>query len=352
MRKKLKLAALGFIKRAGIFERVADSQWRQQRLLILCYHGIALDDEHLWRPFLYIEKSLLSRRLETLRAMRCSVLPLGEALARLHSHDLPLRSVAITFDDGTFDFYKQAYPLLREHGFPVTVYQTTYYTDHELPVFNLICSYMLWKCRAQDSIDGRQLGLSESMDIRTELGRHKIVRGLIDCSEREGLTGVQKNELARQLAAILGIDYDELVRKRILQLMNARELAEVAANGVDVQMHTHRHRSPDVEASFRREIAENRQRIRAFTGQETSHFCYPSGIYRAKFAGWLEKEQVISATTCDAGLVHGKSNPYFLPRVVDTSGRPQLEFEGWVCGVGDLIALRRAAPQQYVPPRD
>jgi peptidoglycan/xylan/chitin deacetylase (PgdA/CDA1 family) len=352
MRRKLKLASLDLIKRAGLFERVANSHWRQQRLLILCYHGISLEDEHLWRPFLYIQPALLEKRLEALHAMRCTVLPLAEALSRLQSADLPPRSVAITFDDGTFDFYKQAYPRLKQRGFHVTVYQTTYYTDHQMPVFNLICSYMLWKRRLERSIDARDLGLSESMDLRTELGRHRFVRGLIDLSERENLTGRQKNDLAARLAAILGIDYAQLVSRRILQLMNPQELAEASANGVDVQLHTHRHCSPEEEISFRREISENRDRIRALTGRQASHFCYPSGIYRTEFVGWLEKEKVISATTCDAGLVGRQNNPYLLPRVVDTSGRQQVEFESWLCGVGDLVALRRAAPQRYILPRD
>jgi peptidoglycan/xylan/chitin deacetylase (PgdA/CDA1 family) len=355
MRRKIKLATLDLMKKAGVFERVANSRWRRQRLLVLCYHGISLEDEHLWRPFLYLDPALLSKRLETLRDMRCSVLPLGEALTRLHSRDLPPRSVAITFDDGTFDFYKQAYPLLKRHGFPVTVYQTTYYTDHEMPVFNLICSYMLWK-RRDRSIDLREFGIPEfsagPMDLRTELGRHRVVRGFVDFSERENLNGAQKNELAQRLAAILEIDFATLVAKRIIQLMNAKELAQVAADGVDVQLHTHRHRTPNVEALFRQEISENRARIRTLTGQEANHFCYPSGIYQKEFFGWLEKETILSATTCDAGLVQRHHNPYLLPRVVDTSGRSQLEFESWLCGVGDLVAMRRTAPQKYIVPRD
>ena len=108
---------------------------------------------------------LLRQRLEALRAMHCAVLPLDEALTRLRSRDLPPRSVAITVDDGTYDFYKQAYPLLKNYGFPVTVYQTTYYTDHEMPIFNLICSYMLWKRRGQQLTAPNDLGLSEPMDL-------------------------------------------------------------------------------------------------------------------------------------------------------------------------------------------
>ena len=36
------------------------------------------------------------------------------------------------------DFFRLGYPLLRRFGFPVTVYQTTYYSDRQIPVFNLI----------------------------------------------------------------------------------------------------------------------------------------------------------------------------------------------------------------------
>jgi peptidoglycan/xylan/chitin deacetylase (PgdA/CDA1 family) len=352
MQRKIKLATLGLMKNTGLFDRIADSRWRRERLLILCYHGIALEDECRWRPALFLDVELLRKRLEILQEMRCTVLPLGDALARLQARDLPPRSVAITFDDGTYDFYAQAYPLLRQHNFPATVYQTTYYSDHALPVFNLTCSYLLWKRREEEMLDGRELGLPGSMDLRTELGRHQIVRGLLEVSEREGLNGEQKNELAKRLAKTLNFDFTAFSAKRVLQLMNAKELAEVAANGIDVQLHTHRHRSPNDENSFCREITDNRERIRALTGHVANHFCYPSGIYRKEFAEWLKKENVISATTCDAALATRQDNPYFMPRIVDTTGRSRLEFESWLCGVGHLLAFRRTAPQQYVVPRD
>jgi peptidoglycan/xylan/chitin deacetylase (PgdA/CDA1 family) len=352
MLRKIKLAALGMLRGAGAFHFVANSKWRRERLLIVCYHGTSLEDEHLWRPGLYMPPELLASRLETLRAMHCSVLPLGEALTRLRQGDLPPRSVAITFDDGTYDFYKQAYPLLKKHGFPVTVYQTTYYTDHEIPIFNLTCSYMLWKRRGEQVDSSRDLGLSEPMDLRTELGRHRVVRGLIELSGRENLNGQQKNELARRLAQTLGIDYSVLAAKRILQLMNAQEVAEIGKNGVDVQLHSHRHRTPEEEVLFRREISENRDRILALTGTQATHFCYPSGVYRPEFLEWLNKEKVVSATTCDAGLVSPHDNPLLLPRFVDTSGRTQLEFESWLSGAGSLIAVRRTATQRYVVPED
>jgi peptidoglycan/xylan/chitin deacetylase (PgdA/CDA1 family) len=349
MLREIKLATLRLLKSGGIFDLVANSRWRQQRLLILCYHGIALEDEHLWRPGLYMEPATLEQRLETLKRGNYAVLPLGESLERLRAGTLPPRSVAITFDDGTYDFYKQAFPRLKRYGFPVTVYQTTYYTDFERPIFNLITSYMLWKKRGVSVADGAAIGLSGPMDLRTEASRHRIVLGLLEIADREGMSGPEKDELCARLAKLLGIDYEALVSTRMLQLMNARELGEVASSGVDVQLHTHRHRTPEDEILFRREIQDNRARILALASTSARHFCYPSGVYRAMFFPWLAEEQVVSATTCDSGLATRNSEMLLIPRFIDTQKKPSTEFESWLCGVGDLLAVRRTASQNYIP---
>ncbi len=349
MLRSLKLATLRALKSAGVFGAVADSRWRRDRLLILCYHGVSLDDEHQWRPGLYMQPELLQQRFEMLKRGGYSVLPLAGALQRLNAGSLPSRSIAITFDDGTYDFYRQAYPLLTQYGFPATVYQTTYYMDYQRPVFSLICSYMLWKRRGTVLPDGSSLGLAGPLDLRTEAGRHQVVRGLIDRAEREDMTGRQKDALASELGRFLQVDYDSLVSKRILRIMNPQELEEIARNGVDVQLHTHRHRTPENEELFRKEIRDNRDRIRAVVSSNPVHFCYPSGVYRAEFFEWLAKEQVVSATTCDNGLVSRKSQSLLIPRYIDNQFRTPLEFESWLCGVGDLLASRRAATQKYIP---
>ena len=349
MLRQIRRGLLHTLKSCGVLTLIAGSQWRRQRLLILCYHGTALEDEHLWRPGLYIHPEMLARRLDLIQRERYTVLPLGESLQRLHAGTLPPRSVAITFDDGTYDFYRAAYPLLKAHGFPVTVYQTTYYTDYQRPIFNLICSYMLWKRRGEILPDGRDLGIEAPLDLRDEVRRHQVVRALVTLAERESMTGKQKDVLAARLAKFLELDYEALAAKRVLQLMNAKELQQIAAEGVDIQLHTHRHRTPDDPVLFAREISDNRMRIREIAGVNPVHFCYPSGVYRPQFLPWLEKQQVTSATTCDTGLVT-KASPYLLlPRYIDNQVRKEIEFESWLAGVGDLLAVRRKARQKYVP---
>jgi hypothetical protein len=103
------------------------------------------------------------------------------------------------------------------------------------------------------------------------------------------------------------------------------------------------------EELFRREIRDNRAYIAGIVAGERSHFCYPSGAYRPVFLEWLAKERIVSATTCDTGIATAKNNPLLLPRVVDTSGRTDLEFESWVNGIGYFLSRRRRARHAYVP---
>lgn len=343
MLRQVKLATLGLFRGAGLFNLVANSQWRQQRLLILCYHGTSLEDEHLWRPTLYIDPQKLAERFEFLKERHFSILPLGEAFEHLRAGTLPPRSVALTFDDGFYDFFRLAYPLLKQYGYPATVYQTTYYTAVERPIFNLICSYLLWKRSGEVIPDGGVIGLHGRLDLRTDLGRSASLRDLIELAQRDNMTAVQKDEIAAQLARLLNIDYEGLKAKRILQLMNRRELEEITRNGVDVQLHTHRHRTPQDEALFRREIRDNRSALQDLHATRLVHFCYPSGVYRREFLPWLQKENVITATTCDAGLAAPHSESLLLPRYVDHQNRTELDFESWLTGMGDLLAVRRKA---------
>jgi len=64
--------------------------------------------------------------LETLRTGGYTVLPLGEIVVRLRSGaPLPERCVAITVDDAFRSFLDGAVPLLREYGYPATLFVNT-----------------------------------------------------------------------------------------------------------------------------------------------------------------------------------------------------------------------------------
>ena len=338
--RPFKRAALQAFQRTGGFDLVADSGWRRQRLLILCYHGISLDDEHLWNGALYMPPDMFEERLRLLQSMRCTVLPFSEGVERLYAGTLPDRSVVITFDDGYHDFVAAAHPLLRKYGMPSTVYLPTLHCGRRAPIFKPCASYILWKAR------GRRATLpmihEATLDLTSEAGRAAALAAVQAVAVREKLSLDGKQRLLRSLAEGVQVDYDAIVAKRVLQIMDAEDATRLAREGVDIQLHTHRHRTPHDRVHFLEEIETNRARITELTGFHPLHFCYPSGAYEPEFLPWLTEAGVVSAATCDPGLASRHTPPLTLPRVVDTCTTTTSEFQGWLSGATWLITPKRS----------
>lgn len=344
MLRRVRRQLLHLLRRSGVYQLAANSSWRRRRLLILCYHGVSIADEHEWNNQLYVSPAMLRERFQTIVRAGCHVLPLDEALVRLREGTLPALSVALTFDDGGHDFHARAFPLLREFGFPATVYLTTYYCHFQRPVFDVACAYLLWRAR-RDSFDFERLmpGVGR-LALDTAQHRRAAARRIRDWANDSGLSGVGKDETLHDIARALGLDYDAIFSTRLLSVMTPDEVREVAAAGIDVQLHTHRHRTPADRESFRQEIEDNRLGIEGILGPGArDHFCYPSGVYRPAFVGWLGQCGVRSATTCDPGLAAPDADQLLLPRLVDTGNISQVEFEGWLTGVGEWVPHRKYA---------
>jgi peptidoglycan/xylan/chitin deacetylase (PgdA/CDA1 family) len=340
MLKKMKRTGLSLARTAGVFSLVQRSGWRRARLLILGYHGIAIDDEHQWNPPLFMHQDCLRERLRLIKKSGCSVVTLREGLHRLFTGDLPPKSVALTFDDGNYDFYKQAYPVLKEFDIPVTLYLTTFYSYYNRPVFRPTVSYLLWKGQTSTLNLKALTGQDTRLNLLNPAERTKAFEELIDFSIKNKLSAEEKDALNVNLAKELKVDYDDLLQKRILHIMTPDEVSRLAAEGVDVQLHTHRHRTPTVRELFTREIKDNRDSIQSMTGSSPTHFCYPAGVYDNTFIPWLKEMGVESATTCDPHLATRSTHPYFLPRVIDNSNLSPVEFEGWLTGVSAVLPQR------------
>ncbi|HWN09046.1 MAG TPA: polysaccharide deacetylase family protein [Pyrinomonadaceae bacterium] len=348
MLKKFKQAALQSLKTSGVSTLVHNSRWRRQRLLILAYHGISLDDEHLWNGSLFISAGTFRSRLQQLKESKCTVLPLDQAIERLYAGDLPDRAVALTFDDGTSDFSRKAFPLLKEFDLPATLYLTTFYSEYQQPVFDPMCSYLLWKGR-QATLDLKRLtGQASKVELSDNDSREAALSQIHSFSREQKLTAHEKTEFAASLAAQLGVDYETLRKQRIMHNLTAEEVRQLARDGVDIQLHTHRHRTPKDRKLFLREIADNRASIKEMTGGPASHFCYPSGVYDPMFLPWLREAGVVSATTCELGFASRSSNRLLLPRFLDNESLSDIEFESWLTGVSLALPRRRIGLGQQV----
>jgi peptidoglycan/xylan/chitin deacetylase (PgdA/CDA1 family) len=329
--RKLSAGIYALSDRLGFSGAVRDSGWRSRRLMLLCWHGISLADEHTWNPWLYVSPDRFRQRLRILAEDGYKVLPLDEALKRLWSGDLPPRSVVITFDDGFYDFFRYAAPILEEFGFPATLYLTTSYVDHRVPVFNLIVSYLLWKAQGPSRRlpDGSPLTSPKEVDA--------AAAGIVEQAEREGATIPQRNEIARALANELGLDYGAFERQRLLAMMEPSEIRGILGSGrIAIECHTHNHRTPAEPELMQRELRENRDRIEQITGRRAVHLAYPSGVFRQEHFPVLEQEGFESAATCEVRIASAGDHRYLVPRLLDHDDLTAEQYRSWLTGAHSL----------------
>ena len=309
-----------------------------RQLRILCYHGAALNDENRFRPGLFITGATFAARMRFLADAGYPILPLGTALEKFESGTLPRNATVITIDDGWSGTYKVQYPVLRKHGFPATLYIASYYLQNQTQVFNVALSYVLWKSGA------RQFDLSALKPI---LGNALLDGPALNAKETyarlTAAADAMENAAARQsllraFCEIVGVNWQALEADRLIAFANVNEAREMAANGIDIQMHTHRHRFPDTDFDAARvEIEDNRRFLTGIGKTELRHFCYPSGIYSQASVAFLGKLNVDSATTTNPGFNRKGASLFELTRFLDSESVSDLEFEAELSGFFELI---------------
>ena len=339
MRPRLKQSLYAGARAAGLFR--LSRLLTRDALRIVCWHGTSLADEHRVFPGLFLSPDDLERRLLALH--RYPVLPLEEAVRRLRVGTLPPAAVALTIDDGFHGTLRHAWPALQRHGFPATLYATTYHVRRGTPVFRLLVQWAFHESRAP-ALDLSQLGVGMVGAVRMTPGpaRTEAMWRLIRHAE-ERMTEPERQALADRVAAALAVDLGPVRAGRWLSLASARELRVAAREGLDLQLHTHRHRFPAArELALARAARDNRAVLEPVAGHALRHFCYPSGYHRPEHLPWLEEAQVESATTCEPGMNRRGDSLLLLRRFLDSSETSQIEFEAELAGFSELLRQARS----------
>ena len=339
-REQLKLALLSISRSCGAF-RVA-SHITDDRLRILCYHGTSFEREHELNPTCFIQPENFRRRMQFLQDWGATILPLDDALLMLRKNDLPDKAVTITIDDGWFGTYAHMLPILKEFGFPATVYLSTHHIEKQTFLFSLFIKYILM----QTTSGMLDLGLMDTglkgkfrpdhLDHKQEAFSRIVKHGetVLDPAGREAL--------CFKLANLCNYDIDQAVERRMFKFMNLEEAAELPAMGFDVQLHTHRHvLSRDNRAEAEKEVRDNMRVLAGLGIQPCKHFCYPSGEYVTQHADWLSAMGIESAVTADFGLAAADSHVFFLKRICDSDAMGDLDFEAAISGFKELVLRKR-----------
>lgn len=102
---------------------------------ILFYHRVAPVYPGVPPPALNVTPERFRAQIEGLLAKGYRFLSLAEAVARHRRGEaVPPRSVVLTFDDGFAGLYAYAWPVLREHAVPATIFVVTGYVGRQVPM--------------------------------------------------------------------------------------------------------------------------------------------------------------------------------------------------------------------------
>ena len=334
----MKQALLWLARAVGLFRL---SRWlTRDRLRILCYHGAWLGGEQP-NPFnfLYMQPKRFAHRLQLIEKLGLPVLPLGLALERMRGHGLPPCAVAITIDDGWFGTYKHMVPLLASRGWPATLYLTTHHVAHETPVFGVAMQHVLLAApqrRLAAKILPGHGDDRRAFDLDVAPQRTTALELLDECAQALPDAALRE-DLLWKIADELGYDWKRARDERWFHLINPDEARDSVRQGIDLQLHTHRHRLlRHGQSCIGQELADNRAWLQTMGSCSTQHFCYPSGRWQPTDFEALRQAGVVSATTTDNGLCVASSELLALPRILDGDRLSDIELEAELCGLIDL----------------
>lgn len=278
-------AAVGRAARSPAFDRALGAverlgPGRAGALPVLAYHRI--DDPGatgLYPGLVSAEPDEFARQVAHL-ASRYRVLSLGDLLdVRRGREPLPRRALLLTFDDAYRDFAEHAWPVLREHGLPVTLFvPTAFVGEPERPFWwdRLYASLVRTEELACETSLGRwPLGSSAE-----RLDAYRALRTRVKALAHEQAMAVVDEVVARLGEASLG-----------RSLLDWNELRGLAAEGVTLAPHTRTHpllnRVSLAEAEA--EVVGSHADLEREIGTTPRVLAYPSGACSGAVAAMLER---------------------------------------------------------------
>jgi peptidoglycan/xylan/chitin deacetylase (PgdA/CDA1 family) len=351
--RRFKVAVLRAIRACGGFALAR--RLTRKRLRILCFHGGSVIDEHVYSPGLFTSPATFARRMRILQRSGLPVVPLGEAVELLERGGVDAGQTVITFDDGWKTTFDQLIPIASRYGFPVTVYVTTASAEDGREVFPVTLAYMLWAAEVTTlTIDGPpglagtyELGGAAPSECDLPPQRRAVLEAILRYAE--GVDRGSRDMLLRELAGRLRIDTARVFGGYRFCIASPAELRAASVAGVDLQLHTHSHRSPPDRDEFLGEVRTNREVLRRCTDRPVEHFCYPSGVVHAGQPQWLAELGIRSSTTTRHDFNLPTTPRQQLNRYLDLELNDDVEFEAELAGVLELMRRAREFPARLLP---
>lgn len=301
----MKESVLNLLRITGAF---APFRWAHRRqALILTYHRFS--ERVGGAP---ISARVFAEQVKYLAA-HYTLVPLSQLADCLRKQEIPPSLAAITIDDGYRDAYEIAFPILRKHCAPATVFVVTEFVEGTTWLWTDKPRYLT----ALAAPRAFEIGI-EDHKLRLELNgaaSRAVAAGLINAALKP-LSEEARGATIERLAFDLGVKLPERppVEYGAINWRQAREMADA---GVEIGSHTLTHPllTGLSDARLREELGQSRYRIQTMLGRKVETFCYPNGDYDLRTQREVARAGYQCAVTTDVGLNNERNDPLALRRV-------------------------------------
>lgn len=246
-------------------------------------------------------------------------------------------SIAITVDDGYYDFYTVAYPILKKYRVPATVFVTTKFVDGGFWLWPDKISYALdslSEIPEEIQLGSQRVSAGELTPTYKQQVWHAIVGYLLaipECDKQQWIS----NFAAKQN---LNIPVEPIDDYRAVTWGQLREMEE---NGIEVGGHTVTHPSLGRVGyeQLRAEVVECKRALDQQLDCRERHFCYPNGQLQ-------DFTEVAKAVVSEAGFQSAVVAFHDSMRLADiyelrrySSSEDQFQFMKSVAGLELLASL-------------
>jgi len=289
-----------------LLERVLRKPAGQPSLLILTYHhvtgkGSDLDETPFERGVSVEEFERQVREL----ASNWRVMELSDAVGRMVAgKPLPKRALCLTFDDGYMDVHTYAFPVLRHHSVPATVFVSSGFVGSDAVPWWSQMSHLFMSTQAPavdldhlPGANGQITAASGPLLLTRDQHRFKAIATVNEVMKE--LPSPRQSELLAELSDRLGLHAPAHLAGTWL---GWAQMIEMSRHGVAIGSHTIHH--PNLTLLDRQEqeaeIVGAKHQLQEGLGTDVDLFSYPFGLLNATSREIVAKE---FAAAC--GSVHG-----------------------------------------------
>jgi peptidoglycan/xylan/chitin deacetylase (PgdA/CDA1 family) len=211
---------------------------------------------------------------------------------QLEGQKPPEKTIVITFDDGYYDNWATAYPILAEFGVPATIYITTGFIDRTVEPVEFRLAHFI---NSRDIVEFSWDGHIYTWELQSLAECERCYRQV-----KELAKPLSRDRRQQLLHRICGNTREEFADMKNQLFMDWDQLIDLVHSPlITIGAHTHSHSLLTTLSSGEvlREIRKSKRLLEDNLGKKVSNFSYPYGAFNQEIKHLLRQCGFISGVT-------------------------------------------------------